>query len=368
MTDIRATLQVGGTTEAVQVLSDAAPLVESLSTVLATTIDTKQVVNLPIQGRNVFKLTFLTPGWTSVPLGIVSQTTLAVGDNGTFNNLPGGAIVGGNFDGVPAISNRFKSGGFSYGSAVVQPRMEGVAEMTVQTGQLDLSGGIGTSSVRINIVTRRGTNEFHGRLFEDFRNTALNSNSWSNNALGLKRNIVKLNDFGGGIGGPIIRNKLFFFGTFAESKSPLSTVANVSVLSPDAQKGLFTYRNTGGALQTLNVLQIAGVAGFPSAILPNISGQFQKINGVLNAGTLTATSDPNIFNLNFQNPATNTIYYRRFASTTAPATTSGSAFPTARPRICASPATGPASRAGSTRLTPRPTIRTTVSPRLDSTG
>src|SRR6266704_1090325 len=162
MTDIRATLQVGGTTEAVQVISDAAPLVESLSTVLATTIDTKQVVNLPIQGRNVFKLTFLTPGWTSVPLGIVSQTTLAVGDNGTFNNLPGGAIVGANFDGVPAISNRFKSGGFSYGSAVVQPRMEGVAEMTVQTGQLDLSGGIGTSSVRINIVTRRGTNEFHG--------------------------------------------------------------------------------------------------------------------------------------------------------------------------------------------------------------
>src|SRR5438445_3447467 len=174
VTDIRATLQVGGTTEAVQVTGDATPLVETASTVLATTIDTKQVVNLPIQGRNVFKLAFLSPGWTSTPLGIVSQTTLAVGDNGTFNNLPGGAIVGANFDGVPAISNRFKSGGFSYGSAVVQPRMESVAEMTVQTGQLDLSGGIGTSSVRINIVTRRGTNEFHGRLFEDFRNTALN--------------------------------------------------------------------------------------------------------------------------------------------------------------------------------------------------
>lgn len=312
VTDVKAMLKVGVTTETVEVEAGATPLVETDSSVLATTIDTKQVVNLPMQGRNVFNLAFLAPGFASTPLVVVSQTTLAYGTNGTFNNLPGGAIVGGNFDGVPGISNRFKSAGFSYGTTVVQPRIEDVAEMTVQTGQLDLSGGVGTSSLQINIVTRRGTNSFHGRLFEDFRNTALNANSWSNNALGLPRNVLKLNDFGGSVGGPIIKNKLFFFGTYAESIQPQSIVNNVSILSPGAQQGLFTYKNSGGALQTVNVLQIAGAAGYPSAILPNISNQMMKINTVLNLGTMTPTTDPNISNLNFQNPARNTIYYPTF--------------------------------------------------------
>src|SRR5216117_1214606 len=93
-------------------------------------------------------------------------------------------------------------------TTAVQPRIKDVAEMTIQTGQLDLSG-IGTSAMRISVVTRRGTNAFHGRLFEDFRNTALNANSWSNNARGLPRNIIKLIIFGGSAGGPILKNKLF---------------------------------------------------------------------------------------------------------------------------------------------------------------
>ena len=102
---------------------------------------------------------------------------------------------------------------------MVQPRIEDVAEMTVQTAQLDLSGN-GVSAMKISMVTRRGSNAFHGRVFEDFQNTDLNANSWSNNARNLPRNIVKLNDFGGSIGGAIKKNKLFFFGTYAQSIQP----------------------------------------------------------------------------------------------------------------------------------------------------
>lgn len=315
-TDISATLRLGAAAETVEVTGAATPLVESASSTLATTVDTKQVVNLPIQGRNVFNLAFSTPGFSITPLAVVSQTTLSQGPqdntiptNGTYNNLPGAAIVGATLDGVPGISNRFKSAGFSYGAVVVQPRLENIAEMTVQTGQMDLSGGIGTSALQINLVTRRGTNQFHGRLFEDFRNTDLNANTWINNATRLPRNIIKLNDFGGSVGGPIVRNKLFFYASLAESIAPLSKVSSATVLSPAAQQGIFSYKTASGALQTANVLQIAGAAGYSSTVLPNITSQFSAINGVLSQGTLTPTTDPNVFTLNHVNAARQTIQY-----------------------------------------------------------
>lgn len=207
------------TTETVTVTATETPLVQTEASTVATTLDTKQVVNLPIVGRSVFNFVFLTPGWAST--GSNSTT-------GTFNNMPGGAVVAADFDGTPGISNRFRSGGYAYGTTVVQPRIENVAEMTVQTAQLDLSGN-GTSAMKINIVSRRGSNQFHGRLYEDFRNTVLNANSWLNNARTVKRPITKLNEFGGSVGGPAIKNKLFFFGTWAERKQPATGLPTAMV-------------------------------------------------------------------------------------------------------------------------------------------
>lgn len=301
ITSLSTALKVGGTTQTVTVAETATPLVESDSSVLADTIDTKQVTNLPVIGRNLFNLAFLVPGWVS---------TTANGTTGTFQNMPGAAIGGADYDGTPAVSNRFRSGGFQYGTSVVQPRIEDVAEMTIQTGQLDLSG-TGSAAMRISMVTRRGTNDFHGRLFEDFRNTDLNANSWINNARRLPRGVLNLNDFGGSIGGHILRNKLFFFGTYAESIQPGVSSPNPSpsVLSSGAQQGLFTYRDNSGALQTVNVLSIGGAAGGPSTILPATAAELQKISSILNHGTVTPTSDPNIFNMNFQVPNRTTTYY-----------------------------------------------------------
>ena len=300
VTTVGVTLRVGGTTQQVTVAETATPLVEFDSSTLADTIDTKQVTSLPMQSRNVMSLAFLVPGWSSTG-GVASPT-------GTWDNLPGGAVVSADFDGTPGISNRFRSGGFNYGTTVVQPRIEDVAEMTIQTAQLDLSG-TGTSAMRISIVTRRGTNQFHGRVFEDFRNTDLNANSWINNARGLNRNILKLNDFGGSVGGPILRNKLFFFGTWAQSIQPVTNSVTSIVLNPAAQQGLFSYKNTGGNIQTVNLLQAAGAAGLPSKLNPSVASSLQRISGVFNQGALTQTSDPNLSTLSFLAPAKMTIYY-----------------------------------------------------------
>jgi len=289
ITDIAAMLSIGSTTETVTVAGGETPLVDVSSNTISDTIDTKQVVNLPIAGRNVIGLANLIPGY-----------------NGTFDNLPGGAIVSVDFDGTPGSSNRFRgNGGFN---PVVQPRIENVAEMTISTAQLDLSGS-GTSAMRIAIVTRHGSNEFHGRLYEDFRNTVLNANSWFNNARGLPRNILKLNEFGGSVGGPIIKNKLFFFGTWAQSIQPGSSNVNSNVLSPGAQQGLFSYKDATGGIQTVNLPQIAGNAGYRSAVLPFVSSELQKINGVLNLGVITPSTDPNINTLSFLVTNKTTVYY-----------------------------------------------------------
>jgi len=308
VTSINAKLQVGATQQTVTVQGES-PLVETNSNVLSDTIDTKQVVNLPLQGRNMFALAFLVPGWASTGVNTTGMNSI-----GTWNNMPGGAIVSADFDGTPAISNRFRSGGFTYGESVVQPRIEDIAEMTIQTAQIDLSGN-GTSAMKISMVTRRGANAYHGRIFEDFQNTDLNANSWMNDAHSLPRNAVRLNDFGGSVGGPILKNKLFFFGTYAESirpatltGGPLSTGGN-SVLSMAAQQGTFQYKAANGSLQSVNVLQIGGSGSGPTSINSNVSAQFQKINGVLADGTLAPTSDPNISTLNWLYPARQTTYY-----------------------------------------------------------
>jgi hypothetical protein len=298
-TDVNATLKVGTTNETVTVEATETPLVQTESSTLAATIDTKQIVNLPLAGRDAWSLVYLTPGWVS---------TGNRSSSGTFNNLPGGAIGSVDFDGTPGMSNRFRSSGYGYGYSVVQARIENIAEMTVQTAQLDLSGN-GTAATSIKIVSRRGSNEFHGRLYEDFRNTVLNSNSWINNARGNARPITKFNEFGGSVGGPIMKDKLFFFGTWAERKNPNTSIPSISVMNPLAQQGIYQYRDSSGNIKQVDLFAAARAAGLPGAVNPQIASQLQAINGVLGQGNVTPSSDPNLSTFTFTNPSSTTVYY-----------------------------------------------------------
>lgn len=300
-TDIAATLTVGAVNETVEVTTSEAPLVDTTSNAIGTNINLKQIEDLPIQGRDLSQLSQLVPGYS-----------------GTWDGLP--AIAqGNNIDGVIGSSTRMKFSGNA--TPAVQPRLEDMEEMTVQTEQLNLDQGYGQSNMQVNFVTRRGTNRYHGRVFDDFRNAALNANSWTNDAQTAldpsnpqKKNPIKLNDFGGSIGGPIIKNKLFFFGSFAESRQPGTAAASNYVLTQAAQAGDFTYGS-----QTVNVFTLAQNynASNPSANLPTTISQgtpsstqsvLQAINKSLQSGTVTPYSDPNLNQLNWQvsNPV---VYY-----------------------------------------------------------
>ncbi|HEY6336959.1 MAG TPA: TonB-dependent receptor [Candidatus Sulfotelmatobacter sp.] len=303
-TDITSTLKVGTVSETVEVNTNEAPLVETTTNAIGTSVDMKQLEDLPIVGRDLTQLSQLVPGY-----------------NGTYDGLPSIA-QGNNIDGVISSTSRMKFGGNSQPN--VSPRLEDMQEMTVQTEQLSLDQGFGQANMQLNFVTRRGSNAFHGRVYEDFRNAALNANSWQNDATNsiagtnvARTNPLILNEFGVSVGGPIIKNKLFFFGTYAEGKQPGSYTTPNFVFTAAAQAGNFTY---GG--QTVNLYTLAQNynTAHPGANLPTAppsnctasyctASVFPTINAATAAGQLTPNPDPNIQNLNWQVANPTTRYY-----------------------------------------------------------
>ncbi len=293
-TDVPVTLRIGSTTETVEVSGEKATVLEESSNMIGTTIDMKQIEDLPLDGRDLTALSFTVPGY-----------------NGTWNGLPS-IDQGNNIDGVIGSPSRMKFTGNAY--PVVSARLEDIAEMTVQTDQLDLDQGFGQASMQINFVTRRGTNSYHGRAYEDFRNSWLNANSWSNNGAGIPRPPLILNDFGGSVGGPIKKDKLFFFGSFSMSKQPGSISASNLVLTPAAQSGLFTYTGTDGVTRSLNVLSIANSfsSSLPGTVNPTIASELSSINSAQKYGALSAFPDPNFQMLTWLTPSPTTFYYPTF--------------------------------------------------------
>ena len=307
-TDIKAPLTVGAVAETVEVNAGAAPLVETTTNAIGTTVDLKQIEDLPLQGRDLTSLSYLVPGY-----------------NGTWDGLPSIA-QGDNIDGVIGNTSRMKFGGIpTAGYESVVPRLENIQEMTVQTEQLNLDQGFGQANMQINFVTRRGSNAFHGRVYEDFRNAALNANSWLNDNAGLKKNPLIQNEFGGSVGGPIVKDKLFFFGTFAMGKQPGSINAHNFIFTQAAQSGVFAY--SGGQLNLFTLAQNYNAshpgANLPTAPLSDGSSNCApsasnspvqvmcSINSSVKYGALTpnANGDPNIQQLNWLVNAPITHYW-----------------------------------------------------------
>lgn len=201
-------LQPSSVKEQVEI-SSASPLLQTESSALGRVVEGAAVKELPLSTRNFTQLLALSPG-ASGPLNDAG----ALG-RGTQNISSGGARLGSNavyIDGVDAINvhsntsneNQFASNG------LVAPSPEAIQEFKVQTGLYDAqSGRSGGTSVAL--VTKSGSPEYHGTLFEFFRNDALNANSFFFNSTGQERPVLKQNQFGGNLGGPVIKDKLFFF-------------------------------------------------------------------------------------------------------------------------------------------------------------
>lgn len=283
-TDIEAILKLGATTEIVKVDAPATPVVEATQSAIGAVIDLKHIEGLPLQGRDIFGLARIVPGY-----------------NGTWNGLP--AIAqGNNVDGVIGSPSRMKFSGNS--QPVVQVRLENIEEMTVQTDQLDENQGFGMAAMQSNFVTRRGTNQFHGQVFWDHRNDNLNANTWRNNAVGIPRAEYKRNEFGGSIGGPILKEKLFGFFSLSASRQPGATTRTSNFLTLGAQQGNFTYIGTDGQTRTVNLFTVARSfdSTLPGSVNSTMASQFQRINTAVQSGVVAATTDPIISSANWLAP------------------------------------------------------------------
>lgn len=296
VTSLTAMLSVGTATENIRVNAEASPVLQTDSNAIGTVVDMKQIENLPLNGRDLTSFTSLVAGYSGA------------NGSGTYNGLPS-TDQGSNIDGVVGNSSRMKFTGNI--QPAVSPRLEDIEQMTVQTDQLDLNSGFGQASTQVNFVSRRGSNQFHGRVYEDFRNSGLNANSWNSNALGVRKNKLIMNDFGGSVGGPILHDKLFFFGTFAMRKVPGSYTATNNVFTPAAQAGNFTYTGSDGTTHTYNVLNIAhqGNSGLPGTINPEIIKQFTSINAAVNGMQVSPSSDPNMGTVGWNQGNPTTYYY-----------------------------------------------------------
>ncbi len=260
-TDVPVKLAVGQQTQTVTV-EGVAPVLEITSQLVTTTQDARTINQLPVLGRsNVLGLARLVPG-ASPPAGGSTR----------YNNLPGGA-VNVTVDGINDASNGFKSGGTVF-YMTVPVRLGAVEEVSVETGGLGADSGA-QSGANIKFVTRRGGNRFHGSVFYEPTSEQFNANSWSRNAQGLNRVYSRRYDYGGNFSGPVVpfgflKDKLFLFANFERSYAPITNARTVTVMTPEAQRGIYTYLVSGTTdrLASVNVLDIAARNGARTTLDP----------------------------------------------------------------------------------------------------
>ena len=290
-TTLVANLPVGSVNETVRVSGEATAVLQTSSTEIGTVINTTEIENLPIQGRSIATLTQLVAGF-----------------NGTYNGLPT-PDQGNNIDGGIASSSRGKYSGST--APQVSPRIESFEQVSTVTDGLSLGNGFGQASTQLNFVSRRGSNQFHGRVYDDFQNSGLNANTYANNVSGIRRPKLILNDFGVSVGGPIFRDKLFFFGTFAASRQPGTVIATNNVFTAASQQGNFTYIGTDKAPHTVNVFQLAQSynPSLPGTVNASVASQLSLINKAVIGQNNTPVADPAILLNTYSAPGGTNFYY-----------------------------------------------------------
>src|ERR1044071_232886 len=277
-TTVNVSLEVGTPQETVTIIGGG-EILQTQTANVGNTIVGRQIIDLPFTSRDALDLVLAMPG-TQTPARPRSST---------INGLPKGALNI-TMDGLPDQAEDSKSGDgfFTY----VRPRIDAIEEVSLSSAVPGAESS-GDGAVQIKFSTRGGTNEYHGSAYWYHRNTALNANYYFNNIAGQPRQVMILNQPGGRVGGPIIipkllknRDRAFFFVNYEEFRLPGSTARQRNVLTPDAEKGIFTYGN-----RTVNLFTLAASKGQTSTIDPTIGSTLTAIRGSLSQGGLTPLGD-----------------------------------------------------------------------------
>jgi hypothetical protein len=300
---VNTTLEVGQLTETVEVSAGAEVLQTATATVTSTLVG-RQLHELPFTSRNLTELIVTQPG--SATPGVPRSTSVYGLPQTALNVTLDGLNIQDN-------SNRSSDGFFN----TIFPRADAIEEMTITSAAAGADSNA-EGALQMKLVTRSGSNAWHGGLFEQHRNEKFNANYYYNNLTNQPRDHMVFNQFGGTIGGPIRRNKLFVFANPEIFRLPQAYTEPVgTVLTPEALAGDFRWGDNRGNFQSRNLYTLAAAAGFPSTPDPLIGKSLAQIATLTNGqpglvSRVSSNSDYNRNNINFQSKGGN---YRKFFTT-----------------------------------------------------
>jgi len=214
-------LELGDTTQVVEVV-DVGPLLQTETQATGDTLSSTKLTSIPLNGRNFASLTLLIPGAVSTSPGAMNTAARFQG-SGSRPQVNGNREQTNNFilDGVDINQSVDNQIGY-------QPNVDALEEVKVVTGNAGAEfGNVGGASVVMSI--KSGTNEFHGNAFEFLRNEKLDANGFFNNRNRVARSALRQNIFGGTFGGPILRNRAFFFVDYEQTERRISGPATAAV-------------------------------------------------------------------------------------------------------------------------------------------
>lgn len=308
--NLKSVLKVGAQSASVTVEAGQS-VIQSEQTSVGTSITGSVITQLPSASgsSSLYSLTQTDP----------AIQTMGAPRQSSAEGLPGGAINI-TIDGISAQWESGKSG---------DPIFTMISPNVSDTGEFDVVSAAGSANqtgegaVQINITSNRGTNAWHGSAFDYFRNDALNSNYYFNNLSGQPRPVMRFNQYGFSIGGPIWKNKLFFFFDLTKFGQPEGAVQSATILTPEAAAGTFNYvpvdasgkptlpgstpawetcsTTSSGPLCKANLLQLARNYGYASTVDPFMGSVLGKMNAAATAAGVTTSTPPSLYQqlLNF---------------------------------------------------------------------
>src|SRR5215472_6358409 len=230
--DVR--LPLGAKSEVIEVTGEAAQ-VETVNPTLGASVTSRPIVDLPLNGRNVLDLATLEPGVTPHNPDDTSA--------GTYN------IAGARSDSVTflldgGIDNNLLSNG-----VVFTPNPDAVQEFRILTSNYTAEYGRNAGGI-ISVVTKSGGNQIHGSAFEFNRNDYFEANRYFNNKNGLPRETLSRNQYGGTLGGPFVKDKLFWFVSYQGQRQNAAVTNQVETFTPEMLGGNFSHAGPGGGPDT----------------------------------------------------------------------------------------------------------------------
>lgn len=283
---VKVVLEVGAVAETITVVGESATIVNTQTPAISTNLTSLQIASLPLTSRNA--LNALT--------SLAGFSTSGTARNSSVSGLPRSAINI-TLDGMSVQDNYLKTtDGFF---ARLAPLLDAVEEVTVTIAG-NTADATGQGGVQIRFVTKSGTNAFRGTAYEYLQRDSLNANTWFRNrdlppdpGTGkAPKNKLRRYQQGAAVGGPIKRNRAFFFVNYEEERQPSSSTLQRVVLTPEASSGTFSY-NTSAGVRRVDLLQIAAANGQLATVDPTVAKILADIQAATRqTGGVTPLNNP----------------------------------------------------------------------------